>query len=76
MWNKVVPRIIFALMLHMSFFYERDEKMKNFKELSKESYYDNEQKYVDYWKEIKSAISKAIDNLKENYPSLFNKKTK
>ena len=34
--------------------------MKNFKELSKESYYDNEQKYVDYWKEI-NVLDKSIE---------------
>ena len=26
--------------------------MKEFKELSKEAYIDNEKKYIDYWKEI------------------------
>ena len=34
--------------------------MKNFKELSKESYYNNEQKYVDYWKEI-NVLDKSIE---------------
>ena len=34
--------------------------MKDFKELSKESYYDNEQKYVDYWKEI-NVLDKSIE---------------
>lgn len=34
--------------------------MKNFKELSKESYYDNEQKYVDYWKKI-NVLDKSIE---------------
>ena len=40
--------------------------MKQFKELSKESYALNEQKYVDYWKEI-NVLQKSIDNGKEHW---------
>ena len=38
--------------------------MDNFKELSKESYSSNEQKFVDYWKEI-NVLQKSIDNGKD-----------
>jgi len=34
--------------------------MKEFKELSKESYLDNEKKYIDYWKEI-DVLGKSIE---------------
>ena len=34
--------------------------MKEFKELSKDSYLDNEKKYIDYWKEI-DVLGKSIE---------------
>ena len=40
--------------------------MKQFKELSKESYANNEQKYVDYWKEI-NVLQKSIDKGKKHW---------
>ncbi len=40
--------------------------MKEFKELSKEAYIDNEKKYIDYWKEI-NILQKSIDKGKENF---------
>ena len=52
--------MLFALILHMSFLMKGMKKMKNFKDLSKECYYDNEQKYVDYWKEI-NVLDKSIE---------------
>ena len=40
--------------------------MKQFKELSKESYELNEKKYVDYWKEI-DVLNKSIEKGKEHW---------
>ena len=42
------------------FLFQKEDKMKEFKELSKESYLDNEKKYIDYWDKI-NVLQKSID---------------